>query len=173
MLQSSKVPVQTRSGTLKTVGTICPNVAGSVQCVCVILSIRERKHIIAAACLFSLAIFSHCPCEGPHNHSPTVGSSGLQYNSALWTRVINLCHLFIHPAEHTCSLPVLPTTPMCQKYTPHNEHIPWNLLLQHTTIVSGEFCGLSALSRCRVTMQQNPVSNSSLCDMHLPLYLIV
>ena len=35
---------------------------------CVFLSIRGRRHAVAAACLFSLAIFSSWPCQGPHNH---------------------------------------------------------------------------------------------------------
>lgn len=98
--------------------SMCKCVCGCVctrMCVCVFLSIRGRKRAIAAACLFSLAIFSCWPCQGPHNHPPTVGSSGLQYNGLTQTPVINLCHLFIHPAKHTCSPLGLPTTPNMSK----------------------------------------------------------
>lgn len=95
----------------------CANVcaAASVRsCVC-FYQYEGGKHAIAAACLFSLAIFSCWPCQGPHNHPPTVGSSGLQYNGRPQTPVINLCHLFIHPAKHTCSPLGLPTTPSMSK----------------------------------------------------------
>ncbi len=47
-------------------------------CVYVFLSIRGRKCAIAAACLFSLAIFSCWPCQGPHQ-PPT--HSGQQWPS--------------------------------------------------------------------------------------------
>lgn len=87
---------------------------------CVSLSITGRKQAIAAACLFSLAIFSCLPCQGPHNHPPTVGSSGLQYNGLQQTTVIHLCHVFIHPVKHTCSCWQQHLT--CQKYTQPNEH---------------------------------------------------
>lgn len=76
-------------------------------CLCAFLSIRGRKPATAAACLFSSAIFSYWPCQGPHNHPPTVGSSGLQYNGLQQTPVIHLCHVFIHPVKHTCS-PLMP-----------------------------------------------------------------
>lgn len=84
-------------------------------CMCVFLSIGRRTYAIAAACLFSLAIFSCWPCQGPQNYPPTVGSSGLQCIGLLQTWVINLCHLFIHLTKHTCSPPLLPTTPDVSK----------------------------------------------------------
>lgn len=88
---------------------------GMHVCMCVFLSIGRRTYAIAAACLFSLAIFSCWPCQGPQNYPPTVGSSGLQCIGLLQTWVINLCHLFIHLTKHTCSPPLLPTTPDVSK----------------------------------------------------------
>lgn len=89
------------------------------SCLWVYGSIRGREQPIARACLFPLAIFSYWPCQGPHIHPPTVGSSGLRYNGPWQTTVINPCHLFIQPLKNTCSPLMLPAVPnMLQIHNP-------------------------------------------------------
>lgn len=135
--------------------------------VCVRLSIRGRKHTIAAACLFSFAIFSYWSCQGPHKHPPTVGSSGLQCNGQLQTGIINLCHVFIHSTKHTCSPPMLPASPNVSKiHTTQWTRFGIWLYKMHVCYV-GLPSGVSGLSMYQLL---SPGSNPTkdLCNMSSP-----
>lgn len=103
------------------------------SCLWVFWSIKGRKHPIAAACLFPLAIFSYRPCQGPHIHPPTVGSSSsLRYNGPWQTVVINPCRLFIQPMKNTCSPLMLPAeSHMSKIHNPGN--VIWYLVGSGTT----------------------------------------
>lgn len=136
-------------------------------CVCVCLSIRGRKHTIAAACLFSFSIFSFWSCQGPHKHPPTVGSSGLQCNGQLQTGIINLCHVFIHSTKHTCSPLMLPASPNVSKiHTTQWTRFGIWLYKLHVCYV-GLPSGFSGLSMYQLL---SPGSNPTkdLCNMSSP-----
>lgn len=135
--------------------------------VCVCLSIRGRKHTIAAACLFSFAIFSFWSCQGPLKHPPTVGSSGLQCNGQLQTGIINLCHVFIHSTKHTCSPLMLPASPNVSKiHTTQWTRFGIWLYKLHVCYV-GLPSGVSSLSMYQLL---SPGSNPTkdLCNMSSP-----
>lgn len=105
------------------------------SCLWVYGSIRGREQPIARACLFPLAIFSYWPCQGPHIHPPTVGSSGLRYNGPWQTTVINPCHLFIQPMKNTCSPLMRPAAPnMLQMHNPGQ--VVWYLVVPLAVVMA-------------------------------------
>lgn len=57
------------------------------------------NNAMAAPCLFTVPIFSLCTCEGPQSTRPPQWVAAACYNGLLLTWVMNLCHIFTHPAN--------------------------------------------------------------------------
>lgn len=131
-----------------------------------------RPLLYYTACLVPLAIFSHRPCQGPHIHPPTVGSSSLRYNGPWQTTVINPCRLFIQPMQNTCS-------PLMQPAASHmsKTHKPGNVVgylvgsRDYRMAPKGSPAWLDSGSCSHASPKSFLKANQHLC-LYLPLFIL-